>query len=185
MVVGRLVNANREKGTVDLLRAAQRTWGQGGRFAVVLAGPSMPNFEAFWKNYRPAGMVLRLGVLDARQKKDFFAGIDVFALPSRSDSFGLVFPEAWANGVPCIGYRAGGVPWVIQHGTDGLVVPCGDVAALAAALLRLAADAQLRQKMGQAGLEHTRHEFGWDEKFALVRRVYEELTQGAVEVPPR
>ena len=43
---------------------------------------------------------MRLGVLSERQKRDFFAGIDVFALPSRSDSFGLVLLEAWANGVP-------------------------------------------------------------------------------------
>jgi glycosyltransferase involved in cell wall biosynthesis len=183
VVLGHLANASREKGTVDLLRAAQRAWGQSGRFTVVLAGPSMPNFEVFWKNYRPAGKVLRLGVLDARQKKDFFAGIDVFALPSRSDSFGLVFPEAWANGVPCLAYRAGGVPWVIRDGSDGFVVPCGDVVGLAAALLRLAADPELRRKMGTAGLERTRHEFDWAEKFGLVRRVYDELTQGEVEGP--
>jgi glycosyltransferase involved in cell wall biosynthesis len=59
----------------------------------------MPNVEQFWRSYCPAGRVRRLGVLDARQKQDFFAGLDVFALPSRSDSFGLVLLEAWANGV--------------------------------------------------------------------------------------
>jgi glycosyltransferase involved in cell wall biosynthesis len=122
-------------------------------------------------------------VLDARQKCDFFAGIDVFALPSRSDSFGLVFPEAWANGVPCIGYRAGGVPWVIRDGVDGLVVRCGDVRALAVALLRLAGDENLRRRMGQAGYKRTQHEFDWDEKFALVRRVYEDLMPGRPREP--
>ena len=40
------------------------------------------------------------GPLTDEQRRDFYAGIDAFALPSRSDSFGLVFLEAWANGVP-------------------------------------------------------------------------------------
>ena len=75
--------------------------------------------------------MVRLGLLTDAQKRDFFAGLDVFALPSRSDSFGLVLPEAWANGAPVVGYRAGGVAWVIRHEQDGLLVKCGDVEGLA------------------------------------------------------
>jgi glycosyltransferase involved in cell wall biosynthesis len=143
----------------------------------------MPNFKSFWQSYRPAGTVRRLGVLDARQKKDFFAGIDVFALPSRSDSFGLVLLEAWANGVPNLGYRAGGIGWVIRDGRDGLLVPCGDVNGLAGALLRLVNDAGLRRRLGQAGLERTRSEFHWEDKLGLVRHVYQELTGGCHLLP--
>ncbi len=175
VVVGHLANLSREKGSVDLLKAAERAWAQGGRFGVVLAGPAMPNFESFWRSFHPAGAVRRLRVLDAGQKRDFFAGIDVFALPSRSDSFGLVLPEAWANGVPCVGYRAGGVAWVIRDERDGLLVRCGDVAGLAAALVRLAGDDDLRRRLAVAGLERTRQEFEWEDKFRVVRRVYEEL----------
>ncbi len=175
VVVGHLANNSREKGTVDLLRAANRAWEQGGRFAVVLAGPAMPNFEQFWKHHRPRGPVRRLGVLDARQKRDFFAGIDVFALPSRSDSFGLVLPEAWANGVPCIGYRAGGIAWVIHHEEDGLLVRCGDIDGLVTAILRLTSDAPLRRRLGESGRQRAEHDFNWDEKLELVRHVYEEV----------
>jgi glycosyltransferase involved in cell wall biosynthesis len=116
-----------------------------------------------------------LGVLDARQKRDFFAAIDVFALPSRSDSFGLVLLEAWANGVPNIGYRAGGIGWVIRDEKDGLLVRCGDLNGLAAAMLRLSVDADMRRSLGAAGLERTRQEFEWRDKFEMVRRVYEEV----------
>ncbi len=134
----------------------------------------MPNFQSFWRGHRPAGRVLRLGVLDARQKRDFFAAIDVFALPSRSDSFGLVLLEAWANGVPNLGYRAGGIGWVIRDEKDGLLVRCGDINGLAAALLRLSADDDLRRRLGAAGFERTRQEFEWTDKFEIVRRVYQE-----------
>ena len=143
---------------------------------VVLAGPEMPSFQTFRRSYSAAAELVKLGVLDARQKKDFFAGIDVFALPSRSDSFGLVLLEAWANGVPNVGYRAGGVAGVIRDGEDGLLVRCGDTRGLAAALWRLAGDAELRRRLGGAGLERTRREFHWEDKLALVEKVYHELT---------
>ncbi len=178
VVVGHLANLSHEKGTIDLLQAAQRAWADGGQFSVVLAGPEMPNFQRFWNTYPGQDRVVKLGVLDARQKKDFFAGIDVFALPSRSDSFGLVLPEAMANGVPNIGYRAGGVAWVIHDEQDGLLVRCGDVPALADALVRLTTDAALRWRLGEAGRERTRTEFHWEEKLALVERAYREVVGG-------
>src|SRR5262249_28481067 len=137
----------------------------------------------FWEHFRPRERVRRLGVLDARQKRDFFAGIDVFALPSRSDSFGLVLPEAWANGVPCVGYRAGGIAWVIRHEQDGLLVPCG-VGGVAHALLRLTSDAVLRQRLGEAGQERSRREFDWTEKLELVRRMYAEVVEGPSPLAP-
>jgi glycosyltransferase involved in cell wall biosynthesis len=178
VVIGHLANNSEEKGSVDLLRAAERAWQCGGRFHVVLAGPEMPNFQAFWRHCRAAARVRRLGVLDAQQKRDFFAGLDVFALPSRSDSFGLVLLEAWANGVPNVAYRAGGVAGVIRHGEDGLLVRCGDVDSLAQALEHLAADPACRRQLGQAGQERTRREFRWEDKLRRVRDVYREVVSG-------
>src|SRR5262249_37145407 len=175
VVVGHLANNSREKGSVDLLRGAELAWAGGHRFQLVLAGPEMPNFRQFWKHYPLAGRVRRLGVLDAEQKKDFFAGIDVFAMPSRSDSFGLVFLETWANGVPNVAYRAGGVAEVIRHGVDGLLVKCGDVRGLGGALVRISADANLRRQLGSAGRERLPRDFDWPSKLDLVEKVYAEL----------
>jgi len=153
VVIGHLANNSVEKGSVDLLRAADAAWHSGQRFHVVLAGPEMPNFERFWRHYGQASRVRRLGVLNDQQKRDFFAGIDIFALPSRSDSFGLVLLEAWANGIPSVAYRAGGVAEVIHHESDGLLVPCGNVNALASALVCLVENPVLRQKLGASGKE--------------------------------
>jgi glycosyltransferase involved in cell wall biosynthesis len=176
VVIGHLANLSEEKGTVDLLRAAERARRRGVRFRLVLAGPVMPNFRRHWERYPCADRVQRLGVLTEEQKRDFFAGIDVFALPSRSDSFGLVLLEAWANGVPNVAYRAGGPAEVIRHEGDGLLIRCGDLDGLADALARLANNADLRQALGSAGQERTRKEFRWEEKLELVRAVYEDLT---------
>lgn len=169
VVVGHLANNSREKGSVDLLQAAERAWAHGHRFRLVLAGPEMPNFRAFWRSYGSAERVTRLGVLSDAEKRDFFAGLDVFALPSRSDSFGLVLLEAWANGIPCLAYRAGGVADVVRDGEDGLLTPCGDVATLAEALGRLTRNAEERRRLGQTGRQRTFREFSWQPRLDLVR----------------
>jgi glycosyltransferase involved in cell wall biosynthesis len=176
MVVGHLANNSVEKGTVDLLRAATFAWRSGRSFRLVLAGPEMPNFRRFWEHFRMADRVIRLGVVSEDGKRDFFAGIDLFAMPSRSDSFGLVFLEAWANGVPSVAYRAGGVPGVIRHADDGLLVRCGDLQAIADALITLCDDPALRKRLGTSGALRLEREFRWQDKLGLVLDVYRELT---------
>jgi glycosyltransferase involved in cell wall biosynthesis len=176
VAIGHLANNSEEKGTVDLLRAVMRLWAGGRPVRVVLAGPEMENFRKFWLGYRPAGPVIRLGVLSEEQKRDFFAGLDVFALPSRSDSFGLVLVEAWANGLPNVAYAAGGVAEVIRHDSDGLLAPCGDVEALAASLERLVSDSELRRMLGENGKRRTVEEFSWGPKLRRVRDIYESVT---------
>jgi glycosyltransferase involved in cell wall biosynthesis len=184
-VVGHLANNSEEKGSVDLLRAAAQAWHEGHRFRLVLAGQEMPNFRRFWHHYPCKERVHRLGILDARQKRDFFAGLDVFALPSRSDSFGLVLLEAWANGVPCVAYRAGGVAEVIHHEEDGVLLRCGDVPGLTAALGRLCADGDWRRRLGTQGQGRLWSEFRWEDKLERVRRVYQGAMSaiGGAEVP--
>lgn len=173
VVVGHLANQSREKGTVDLLQAAERAWKAGERFRVVLAGPAMPNFLAYWKTFEPKDRVTQLGVLNAAQKLDFYAGIDVFALPSRSDSFGLVLLEAWMNDCPNLAYRAGGIAEVVRHDVDGILARCGDIEGLANHLAVLVRDAGLRQKLANAGKSRALMDFRWSDKLDLVRRMYE------------
>src|SRR5262249_24013284 len=141
-----------------------------------LAGPGLLTFEHFmlesFRNPQSAIRIflLRLGILTGQQKKDFFAGLDIFALPSRSDAFGLVLLEAWANGVPNIAYRAGGIAEVVRHNEDGLLARCGDVAELAELLSRLIGNAGLRRRLGGAGPRPAGTEFRWEDRLAIVRR---------------
>jgi glycosyltransferase involved in cell wall biosynthesis len=171
VVVGHLANNSIEKGTCDLLRAAEFAWAAGSRFRVVLAGPAMPNFLNFWARFAHKQRVIQLGVLSDEQRRNFFAGIDIFALPSRTDSFGLVLLEAWANGNPNLVYRAGGPAELVRDAIDGLQAKCGDVTALAEQLRRLVEEEGLRCTLGANGLTRIDSEFRWADKLELVRNV--------------
>jgi glycosyltransferase involved in cell wall biosynthesis len=171
VVIGHLANNSVEKGTVDLLQAAERLWAKGVAVRVVLAGPEMTNFRTFWESFGPKDRVTRLGVLTDDEKRNFFAGIDAFALPSRSDSFGLVLLEAWANGKPVIAYRAGGPADLVRDGVDGRLVWCGDVDALADAMRQMMDSPHQRGEWGRIGRNHVADEFRWEGKLKLVRDV--------------
>lgn len=77
-----------------------------------------------------------------------YQACDVFCLPSVQEGFGIVFLEAMAAAKPIVAARAAAVPEVV---TDGLLVEPGDAAALADAIARLHADAELRRALGERG----------------------------------
>ena len=76
------------------------------------------------------------------------ARFDVFCLPSRDDPFPLVVLEAMSLGVPVVAFDVGGVRE--QVGDTGLLVPPEDTSALAEALETVAADPELRARLGRA-----------------------------------
>jgi glycosyltransferase involved in cell wall biosynthesis len=76
--------------------------------------------------------------------------LDIFVLPSRFEGFGLVLVEAMAAGAACVAYDSSNMPEIITDGVDGVLVPTGDTAALAAAIVRVCQDAGLRSRLGAA-----------------------------------
>jgi glycosyltransferase involved in cell wall biosynthesis len=83
------------------------------------------------------------------EKTAFLDSLDLFVLPSFTEGTPNSLIEAMAHGLPVVTTRVGGIPDVVTPNC-GLLVPPGDVGALATALARLVADAVLRGRMGHA-----------------------------------
>jgi glycosyltransferase involved in cell wall biosynthesis len=93
-------------------------------------------------------------VLFTGQRSDvalLLAACDIFSLPSFEEPFGLVFAEAMAMKRPVVALTNGGTPEVVEHGKCGLLSSPGDIDGLAANLLQLLNNAELRTRFGEYG----------------------------------
>ncbi|MBX3426827.1 MAG: glycosyltransferase family 4 protein [Pirellulales bacterium] len=129
-------------------------------FELVVAGTSPAGETDYLDELQR--LAARLGVADrvrfAGHQRDvyqFLATIDVAVHASVGpEPFGRVAAEAMLCGVPTIVTTGGGPEEYVRHGETGLHVPCNDVAAMSAALERLAASPELRRRMGAAAREY-------------------------------
>jgi glycosyltransferase involved in cell wall biosynthesis len=150
-------NLRPEKG-YDVLLEAARTIADRAlpiRIAAVGRGPLRTALHA-----RHAELALgdRFQFLGQRDDVlELLAGADAFVLASRHEGLPVALMEATSVGLPIIAPSIGGVPQVLNDGVDALLVPPGDSRLLAEAMERLAADAQLRERLGhQARLKSSR-----------------------------
>ncbi|MFZ4849563.1 MAG: glycosyltransferase family 4 protein [Caldilinea sp.] len=178
-VVGVLSALSYDKGAVHVVEAVRLLWQAGVAVELLLAGVVLEPFQRYLERL-PAGDRRRLTVLgpvDHQTKLDFLDAIDVLALPSRTDSFGIVYLEAWSYGKPVVGAQAWGVRSVIDDGQNGLLVPFGEVSVLAAVLRRLLEDPDLRQRLGEHGRRTVFSMHTWAHKYPRVLEIYHQLVK--------
>ena len=171
-----------DKGTDHLVQAMQKLW-QGGEYreaTLVIAGPIMSHFQKFYEALPETDRARTrlLGFISPEEKRNLFAAGDVFVMPSRTDSFGIVYMEAWLNNKPVIGARAGGVPGLVTEGQDGLLVDFGDVATLADNIKSLLGDPATSARLGAAGREKVLANYTWEIVFEKVWRIYRQVLKG-------
>jgi glycosyltransferase involved in cell wall biosynthesis len=95
------------------------------------------------------------GWLNAQATTAQLRRTDIFVLPSFSEGLPMAVLEAFAWGIAVVATPVGSIPEVIRHGRNGLIIPVGDVPALAQALRRLVEDSHLRRTLGMAArLDH-------------------------------
>lgn len=137
LAVSRLYSADNYKGVDHLVEAMPAILAShpSAVLRVVGRGDDRGRLEKLALDRGVAAAVEFAGFLDDSRLRDEFSRCTVFALPSQKEGFGLVYLEAMTHGKPCIAAKAGGAPEVITPGS-GLLVPYGDVAALAAACVK-------------------------------------------------
>jgi len=140
------------------------------KLAIVGDGPLLP---AVRRQVQELGLQDAVWLPGARADiKDLLHGFSVFALPSLAEGTPVSMLEAMACGLPVVASRIGGIPEVVDDGVQGLLVPVGDVDALAAALARYALDAGLRAQHGRAARARVEERFSMRAMLAAYGELY-------------
>lgn len=166
------------KGHEDLIDAVAIAYARDPNVRLVIGGRGDGDYarrlQALIVDRRLDGVVTFCGWLT--EASEFYAGVDCLVLASRHDEgFGLVVAEAAERGLPAIVTRSGGVVEVVDEGVTGLMTNKQAPDELAAAILKIAADADRRAVMGHRARERVARAFDLATQAALMGDSLEEL----------
>jgi glycosyltransferase involved in cell wall biosynthesis len=164
------------KGQAYLVEACRRLAERGVDFTCrfIGEGPDRDALAARIERHGLADRVELVGRMTSDGVAAELAAADVLVAPSvptrggKREGIPVVLMEAMATGLPVIASRLSGIPELVTDGVDGLLVPPGDDAALAEALARLAADPDLRRRLGEAGRATVVRDFDVDRNAAAL-----------------
>lgn len=151
IMIGCISRLSEEKGISILLRAISQVKkaGHQAHYLVIGEGPQKSELEYLSSQLDLDDQVHFLGWQD--EISAIIAHLDFLVLPSLSEGLGLVVLEGLAQAKPTIGSRTGGIPEIIQDGTNGLLVSPGHVDELARAIIYLLKNLDVTTLLGQTG----------------------------------
>lgn len=172
--VGRLAPEKRPEQIIRAFRLASETLPRGV-IHLIMAGTGP--CEAELRATAPPGVTF-LGYLDRRSRlPDLYANCDAFVFASVTETLGLVVLEAMASALPVVAAPAGGVRDHLRDGRNGLAYSPGDVGAMAQAMVRLAEDWRLTQRLAQ-GARRTAEALTWERELNRLDSSYREVCNG-------
>jgi glycosyltransferase involved in cell wall biosynthesis len=172
LIVGTVATLTEQKGLRDLLRVAQRLKDHADRLCFVIVGDGhlREELDAMRRELGVEDMVVLAGWVPNAATVALPA-FDVFFQPSLWEAMSVAILEAMAAAKPIVATRVGENGEILQEGVDGMLVAPRDVEGMAAALARLAADPDLRQRLGRAAAAKVAHGFTVQQ----MARTYEQL----------
>jgi glycosyltransferase involved in cell wall biosynthesis len=174
LLVGGIGRFERQKGFDVLIRALAEV--EDASLVLVGEGSQGAVLEELAESVGVSDRVVWRGWTD--RARSYLGAFDVFAFPSRFEGFPLALLEALLARSAVVATDVGGVSEIVHDGKTGLLVPAEDPKALAAAIRRLLADADLRQRLGEQGRQHVLEHFTADHMTRAFGRLYEELMAG-------
>jgi glycogen synthase len=170
LAVSRLVE---RKGLGDLIRAIASL--ERGRYEleIVGSGPDEAALRSLAVRLGVEDVVRFIGPLDRATVAARYREADIFTLASWEEAFGNVFAEALASGLPIVGTSIGGIPELVDHGRNGVLVPARDPEALAAAIGFLAGRPDLRAEMGRRNRIRAEANLSWERVTTRYLSIYQ------------
>jgi glycosyltransferase involved in cell wall biosynthesis len=174
-----------QKGIIELLEAFARLPAEAGTLHLAGDESAAPGYAARVRSRLQEGDLDGRVVVHGRLAREDVAALyraaDVFVLPAARESYGTVWGEASAFGLPVVGWRAGNLPNLVEDEREGLLVQPGDLEALSKALSRLAFDPDARERLGAAAKRRALARPTWEDSAALFfATIRETLERGPV-----
>ena len=135
-------------------------------------GPERPNLENLIRKYQLNDRVELMGLQSRKTLAEYLKTSDCFVLPSQAETFGVVYIEALASGVPVIATKCGG-PESFVNDRNGLIIPVDDVDALADAMKYMYDNSDKYNK--EAISQETREQFSPESIAGKLTEVYKQL----------
>jgi glycosyltransferase involved in cell wall biosynthesis len=172
-----VAHLHEHKGQDVLLRAFKELgdFHSGLELDLVGDGPFRGELEALASELGIRERVNFRGRVSRETALEFMRGARAVCLPSRRETFGLVVAEAMLLGVPVVATTVGGIPEIVRHEIDGLLVPPDDPRRLGEALQRVLTDEPLRERLTEAGGRRARESFSAARFAADYRRMFSTL----------
>ncbi|MGF1522584.1 MAG: glycosyltransferase family 4 protein [Leptolyngbyaceae cyanobacterium] len=148
------------------------------RLTVVGDGQERPEIEASAQRLNLGQMVDFVGYKSQAEVRSYLQQTDIFILPSFAEGVPVVLMEAMAAGVPVLTTRIAGVPELVVHGESGWLVPPGDQQSLADSLAMLVEDADLRQRLGEAGRAQVASDFNVETEAKKLADIFRQVVAG-------
>jgi glycosyltransferase involved in cell wall biosynthesis len=179
LYVGRIDRTSAWKGVDVLLRAFARLLADvpDARLRLVGSGDAVADQQELARSLHITDHVEFAGELSGPDLVEAYSHARALVLPSltEAESFGMTLIEAMACARPVIGSAIGGIPYVIGDGCTGLLVPPGDIDALAAGCRRLLADDELCARLGSNGRRVVESRYAWPQLTASYLDIFRSL----------
>lgn len=175
LVVGNVAHIRPEKGHTYLVEAAAQVLGEYPKTTFVIVGREKAEGTVQALKARVAELGIQDQMVFAGFRQDAIRCIntfDIFVLSSLYEGLPIALLEAMALGVPPVATAVGGIPEVIDEGTDGFLVSPRDPSALAEGIGRLLADPELRRTFSDRAAKKVRERFSIQKMVAAVENVY-------------
>lgn len=140
---------------------------------LVGTGPDYEMLKALARDHRCEDSVVFAG--EHEDVIPFFKAMDVFAFPSVVEGLGLALIEAMACGVPVVASAVGGVPEVVTHGLNGILVQPREPAAIAMAIVTLCSDTHLAESLRKQASDTVAKHFGREQMLNKVSELYQKV----------
>lgn len=142
------------------------------------AGGERRRLEALAATHGLTSRVRFLGAVEHDELADYYDLADVFVMPSRTETFGLVALEAQAVGTPVVASAVGGLTEIVEHESTGILVAAQRPDEFAGAMARLLDDPGLRERMGEAARRRAAS-FTWERASDRLASIYGRVARPA------